>query len=92
MMRKVVLVGDPPAGGRVLPYDGPMVDFFGHRPALIGGRAYCEGCNSVGIIAKAGGPRRPLFIFGDSAGGGRGGVPLPGAAAVAFRFAAVGGI
>jgi len=63
MMRKVVLVGDPPAaGGRVLPYDGPMVDFFGHRPALIGGRAYCEGCNSVGIIAKAGGPRRPLFI------------------------------
>lgn len=63
MMRKVVLVGDPPAaGGRVLPYDGPMVDFFGHRPALIGGRAYCEGCNSVGIIAKAGGPRRPQFI------------------------------
>jgi uncharacterized Zn-binding protein involved in type VI secretion len=63
MMRRVVLVGDPPAaGGRVLPYDGPMVDFFGHRPALIGGRAYCEGCNSVGIIAKAGGPRRPQFI------------------------------
>lgn len=63
MMRRVVLVGDPPAaGGRVLPYDGPMVDFFGHRPALVGGRAYCEGCNSVGIIAKAGGPRRPQFI------------------------------
>ncbi|WP_445289430.1 M35 family metallo-endopeptidase [Variovorax atrisoli] len=63
MMRRVVLVGDlPAAGGRVLPYDGPMVDFFGHRPALIGGRAYCEGCNSVGIIAKAGGPRRPRFI------------------------------
>lgn len=63
MMRRVVLVGDPPAaGGWVLPYDGPMVDFFGHRPALIGGRAYCEGCNSVGIIAKAGGPRRPQFI------------------------------
>ncbi|SEF20265.1 M35 family metallo-endopeptidase [Variovorax sp. NFACC27] len=63
MMRRVVLVGDlPAAGGRVLPYEGPMVDFFGHRPALIGGRAYCEGCNSVGIIAKAGGPRRPQFI------------------------------
>ena len=62
-MRKVVLVGDPPAaGGRVLPYDGPVVDFFGHRPALIGGRAYCEGCNSVGVIAKAGGSRRPQFI------------------------------
>jgi len=33
MMRKVVLVVDPPtAGGRVLPYDGPMVDFFGYQP------------------------------------------------------------
>eukprot|EP01036_Dinobryon_divergens_P055530 gene55530-74136_t len=39
-----------------------MFDFFGHRAALIGGRAYCEGCNSVGIIAKTGGPRRPQFI------------------------------
>ena len=63
MDRKVLVVGDPPApGGRVLPYDGPMLDMFGHRAALIGGRAYCEGCNSVGIIAKAGGPRRPQFI------------------------------
>ena len=59
MMRKVIVVGDPPApGGAVLPYSGPMMDVFGHRIALIGGRAYCEGCNSVGIIAKAGGPRR----------------------------------
>ena len=63
MMRKILVVGDPPApGGRVLPYDGPMFDLYGHRVALIGGRAYCEGCNSVGIIAKAGGPRRALFI------------------------------
>ena len=63
MMRKILVVGDPPApGGRVLPYDGPMLDLYGHRVALIGGRAYCEGCNSVGIIAKAGGPRRPQFI------------------------------
>jgi hypothetical protein len=63
MMRKFLVVGDPPAsGGRVLPYEGPMLDLFGHRAALIGGRAYCEGCNSVGIIAKAGGPRRPQFI------------------------------
>jgi hypothetical protein len=63
MDRKVLVVGDPPApGGQVLPYDGPMLDMFGHRAALIGGRAYCEGCNSVGIIAKAGGPRRPQFI------------------------------
>lgn len=63
MMRKILVVGDPPApGGRVLPYDGPMFDLYGHRAALIGGRAYCEGCNSVGIIAKAGGLRRALFI------------------------------
>ena len=63
MERKILVVGDPPApGGRVLPYDGPMLDFYGHRVALIGGRAYCEGCNSVGVIAKTGGPRRPQFI------------------------------
>lgn len=63
MMRKILVVGDPPApGGRVLPYDGPMFDLYGHRAALIGGRVYCEGCNSVGIIAKAGGPRRLQFI------------------------------
>lgn len=62
MMRKVIVVGDPPAsGGAVLPYGGHMSDVFGHRLALIGGRAYCEGCNSVGIIAKAGGPRRGCF-------------------------------
>ncbi|MFS2164643.1 M35 family metallo-endopeptidase [Variovorax sp. Varisp62] len=63
MERKILVVGDPPVpGGRVLPYDGPLLDLHGHRVALIGGRAYCEGCNSVGIIAKAGGPRRPEFI------------------------------
>ena len=63
MDRRILVVGDPPApGGLVLPYEGPMIDVLGHRIALIGGRAYCEGCNSVGIIAKAGGPRRPQFI------------------------------
>ncbi|MGJ7534775.1 MULTISPECIES: M35 family metallo-endopeptidase [unclassified Variovorax] len=62
MMRKLIVVGDPPAsGGAVLPYGGPMSDVFGKCLALIGGRAYCEGCNSVGIIAKAGGPRRGWF-------------------------------
>lgn len=62
MMRKVIVVGDPPApGGAVLPYDGHMSDVFESRFALVGGRAYCEGCNSVGIIAKAGGPRRGCF-------------------------------
>lgn len=63
MERKILVVGDPPVpGGRVLPYDGPLLDMHGYRVALIGGRAYCEGCNSVGLIAKAGGPRRPQFI------------------------------
>lgn len=62
MMRKLIVVGDSPTqGGAVLPYAGPMSDVFGHRLALIGGRTYCEGCNSVGIIAKAGGPRRGWF-------------------------------
>lgn len=62
MMRKVIVVGDPPApGGAVLPYGGHMSDVFESRFALVGGRAYCEGCNSVGIIAKAGGPRRGCF-------------------------------
>lgn len=36
--------------------------FLNCRPALLGGRVYCEGCHSVGIIAKAGGPRREAFI------------------------------
>ncbi len=62
MLRKLIVVGDPPAqGGAVLPYGGPMSDVHGHRYALVGGRAYCQGCNSVGIVAKAGGPRRGWF-------------------------------
>ena len=63
MERKIIVVGDPPApGGRVLPYGGPTAEIHGHQVALIGGRAYCEGCHSVGIIAKAGGPRRMQFL------------------------------
>lgn len=64
MMRKTLVVGDPPVcGGQVLPYAGaPTFTIHGHQVALIGGRAYCEGCNSVGILAKAGGPRRARFI------------------------------
>ena len=46
----------------MLPYGGPTAEIHGHQVALIGGRAYCEGCNSVGIIAKAGGPRRMQFL------------------------------
>lgn len=62
MMRKTIVVGDPSAsGGAVLPYNGPLSNVFGHRFALIGGRAYCEGCHSIGIIAKAGGRHRGSF-------------------------------
>lgn len=62
MMRKTLVVGDRPApGGAVLPYEGPMMDIHGHRAALIGGRAHCAGCHSVGLIAKAGGPYRSRF-------------------------------
>jgi uncharacterized Zn-binding protein involved in type VI secretion len=64
MMRKILVVGDSPiCGGRVLPYQGSLTSFIhGHQVALVGGRAYCEGCHSVGLIAKAGGPRRIGFI------------------------------
>ncbi|MDP9898071.1 PAAR domain-containing protein [Variovorax ginsengisoli] len=62
MMRRILVVGDAPVpGGAVLPYGGPESTIHGHRVALIGGRAYCEGCNSVGIIAKAGGQGRTRF-------------------------------
>jgi uncharacterized Zn-binding protein involved in type VI secretion len=64
MMRRTIVVGDAPAcGGRVLPYTAELTSTIqGHPVALIGGRVYCEGCHSVGIIAKAGGPRREAFI------------------------------
>lgn len=62
MLRKALVVGDTPVpSGTILPYDGPLMTVYGHRIALVGGRVYCEGCNSVGIIAKAGGTRRGLF-------------------------------
>ncbi|MGJ7510722.1 PAAR domain-containing protein [Variovorax sp. GT1P44] len=61
-MRRVAVVGDPlRPGGQVLPYTGPSSTIHGHRMALIGGRAYCDSCGSVGVIAKAGGPRRGMF-------------------------------
>lgn len=62
MIRKTLVVGDPPeSGGNILPYEGPLSYINGHRAALIGGRVYCQGCNSVGIIIKTGGPRRMKF-------------------------------
>ncbi|MDM0075663.1 M35 family metallo-endopeptidase [Variovorax sp. J2P1-59] len=63
MERKFIVVGDPPApGGCALPHAGRKFTIHGHQVALIGGRVHCEGCNSVGVIAKAGGPRRMQFI------------------------------
>ena len=62
MLRNTVVVGDSPMpGGKVLPYGGPSFTILGHQAALIGGRAYCEGCHSIGVIAKAGGPRRQIL-------------------------------
>lgn len=62
------MVGDrPTSGGRVLPYEGPLKDIHGHRVALVGGRVHCEGCNSVGLIAKAGGLHRGGFYSAEIA-------------------------
>ncbi|WP_162845222.1 PAAR domain-containing protein [Hydromonas duriensis] len=58
-MRKHIAVGDPPTtGGAVLPYDGASNKMNGNQVALIGGKVKCEACGKIGVIAKAGGPRR----------------------------------
>lgn len=64
MMRRTIVVGDAPVcGGSVLPYEAALSStIHGHPVALIGGRVFFEGCHSVGIIAKAGRPRRVEFI------------------------------
>lgn len=64
MQRRELVVGDPPAGGgRILPFVPPFsVKIMDHQVAIIGGRVYCEACGSVGVIAKAGGPRRRGYI------------------------------
>lgn len=68
MLRKALVVGDTPVpGGTILSYDGPLMKVYGNRIALIGGRAYCAGCNSVGLIAKAGGLLRGLFYTAEIA-------------------------
>lgn len=59
VMRYTLCVGDAPVtGGAVLPYDGPSNTISGHQAAPIGGKVRCEECDSIGIIIKAGGPRR----------------------------------
>jgi hypothetical protein len=59
MMRLVLCVGDrPDTGGYTENNNARPYKVSGHQVAIIGGRAYCEACKSMGVIAKAGGPRR----------------------------------
>lgn len=60
MMRKLILVGDPPStGGVAQPHGVPYVGGVGGTDhTIIGGTVFCVACNSVGLIAKAGGPSR----------------------------------
>lgn len=65
MMRRIAVVGENlERGGRILPYSGPVFSIgdAGHQVALIGGSASCEACKNIGMIAKAGGPRRINFM------------------------------
>jgi uncharacterized Zn-binding protein involved in type VI secretion len=61
MDRKYIVVGDAPAcGGSVLSFTcRPSDTINGHQKALVGGRVFCAACDSIGFIAKAGGPYRP---------------------------------
>lgn len=60
MLRKIILVGDPPStGGAALPHDGAYITGVDGRPAaLIGGQVSCSACQTTGVIFKAGGPYR----------------------------------
>jgi len=65
VMRKIVVVGDKTTtGGTILPNANSTfsVGDDGHKVALIGGQATCLACKGVGVIAKAGGPRRMNFM------------------------------
>jgi len=60
--RNLVLVGDPlSTGGAVLPHNHNLDTRKGVSFAYINGKVHCDACNSTGIIAKAGGPRRLDF-------------------------------
>ncbi|WP_239511434.1 PAAR domain-containing protein [Burkholderia sp. JP2-270] len=62
MNRRIAVVGDSlSSGGTISPYDGPRFLVHGHQAALIGGSAFCPACQSIGTIAKAGGPYRLKF-------------------------------
>lgn len=62
MNRRIAVVGDSlSSGGTISRYDGPRFLVHGHQAALIGGSAFCPACQSIGTIAKAGGPYRLKF-------------------------------
>ncbi|MCZ2499285.1 hypothetical protein GN316_21215 [Xylophilus sp. Kf1] len=67
--RRIIVVGDSPAcGGEVLPFKAhPPSSIMDRRIALIGGRVFCAGCNTVGHIAKAGGPYRMGYCDAEQA-------------------------
>ena len=59
MMRLLLCVGDEPqTGGYTVNSNTRPFGVSGHPAAIIGGHAYCNACKSMGLIAKAGGPRR----------------------------------
>ncbi len=65
VMRKIVVVGDKTTTSGVIQPNANStfsVGDAGHKVALIGGQATCLACKSIGIIAKAGGPRRMNFM------------------------------
>ncbi|WP_082797837.1 PAAR domain-containing protein [Collimonas arenae] len=65
VMRKIVVVGDKTTtAGVILPNANSTfsVGDASHKVALIGGQATCLACKGVGVIAKAGGPRRMNFM------------------------------
>ncbi|CAN0624341.1 protein of unknown function [Burkholderia multivorans] len=62
MNGRIAVVGDSlSSGGTMNPYGGPLFLVHGHQAALIGGSAFCTACQSIGTIAKAGGPYRIKF-------------------------------
>lgn len=62
MKRRIAVVGDSLSrGGTVKPYGGPPFLVHGYQAALIGGNAFCTACQSLGTIAKSGGPYRIQF-------------------------------
>lgn len=66
MMRKTACIGDTTStGGSLLPYAGQSFRINGRQAAIICGRATCPACKSVGLIAKAGGPRRATNAEGN---------------------------